>query len=141
MVQRLSYDEFKNIYSKVPRLCVDVVIKHQGGIVLVKRSIPPCKGMWHFAGGTVLKGERLKDAVKRVAKEESGLDVNVIGPLKPVEFYSEPLIANDVSIAFLVESVGGVLEKDENAEEIGIFKEAPIPMIKEHVDLFKEVVV
>jgi len=59
----LSQKEFDDIYSKVPRLTVEVIVKNRaGGILLTKRAIEPCKGQWHLPGGTVRFGESLLEA-------------------------------------------------------------------------------
>ena len=73
MPKKLPYKEFLSIYRKVPRLCVDLVVKNKNGVLLTKRDIKPSKGMWHIPGGTILYDESVKDAIKRVAKEETGL--------------------------------------------------------------------
>ncbi len=69
--------ELKYIYSKVPRLCVDLVFKNSKGILLTRRDVPPSKGWWHFSGITVLVGGTLKDTVQRVAKEELNTRVKI----------------------------------------------------------------
>lgn len=71
----LTKEEFDSIYSKVPRLTVELVIKDGDKILLTKRSIEPCRGLWHLPGGTVYFGESLLDAVKRIAKKELSIDV------------------------------------------------------------------
>src|SRR6185295_8718349 len=68
-VKRLAKKEFDAIYSLVPRLTVEVVVQTDAGIVLTRRAIEPAKGKWHIPGGTVFKGETLRQAVKRVARE------------------------------------------------------------------------
>lgn len=70
--KRLPSKEFKYLYGKVPRLCVDVVIQSKDGVVLSKRDIPPAKGMWHIPGGTVLFGESLEKAAKESPKKKPG---------------------------------------------------------------------
>lgn len=69
----LTREEFETIYSKVPRLCVDVVVQTPEGVALTQRTIPPGAGEWHLPGGTVLKGERLNDTVLRIVEEELNL--------------------------------------------------------------------
>lgn len=76
-VKKLAFNEFKTIYSKVPRLCVDLVIKNKQGVLLTKRNIPPDLGWLHFPGGTVLMREALKDTIQRVAKEELNTKVEI----------------------------------------------------------------
>ena len=77
----LAKDEFDRIFSKVPRLTVEVLITSScRGILLALRDVDPCRGMWNLPGGTVRFGERLVDAVRRVAVDELGVSVEV-GPL------------------------------------------------------------
>ena len=55
------------------------------GIVVIERSNPPFG--WALPGGFVDYGESLEEAVKREAKEETGLDLI---DLKQFHTYSEP---------------------------------------------------
>lgn len=68
-----------------PFTTVDAIIEINGGIVIIERSNPP----FGFAlpGGFVDYGESLEDAVKREAKEETGLDLL---ELKQFHTYSDP---------------------------------------------------
>ena len=77
----LPKDVFDWIFSRVPRLTVEVLISSGGrGVLLGLRDVDPCRGMWNLPGGTVRFGERLVDAVRRVAADELGIRVRV-GPL------------------------------------------------------------
>jgi ADP-ribose pyrophosphatase YjhB (NUDIX family) len=77
----LTAEEFESIYSRVPRLTVDIVVRNSGGAVLLtKRTIPPCVGQWHLPGGTVRFGEALLDAVRRSAARELGIEVHQAAP-------------------------------------------------------------
>ena len=81
MTERLPRDEFERIFSKVPRLTVEVLItSEERGVLLALRDVDPCRGMWNLPGGTVRFGERLVQAVRRVAADELGIAVRV-GPL------------------------------------------------------------
>ncbi len=85
----LPEEEFHAIYSRVPRLCVEVVIvTAERGVLLSLRDIPPNIGAWHIPGGTVLFGEPLEAAVRRVARHELGLDVAVGELLGYIEYPS-----------------------------------------------------
>ena len=47
---------------------VEVLItSEERGVLLALRDVDPCRGMWNLPGGTVRFGERLVDAVRRVA--------------------------------------------------------------------------
>jgi 8-oxo-dGTP pyrophosphatase MutT (NUDIX family) len=95
--------EFDAIFSRVPRLSVEVVIyTPERGVVLMLRDIPPNIGAWHIPGGTVLFGERVTDAVRRVARDELGLDVSVGDLLGYIEYPShyENGLDSPVGLAF-----------------------------------------
>ena len=95
--------EFHAIYSRVPRLCVEVVIASaERGVLLSLRDIPPNIGAWHIPGGTVLFGESLAAAVQRVARHELGLDVAVGELLGYIEYPShhENGLDSPVGLAF-----------------------------------------
>jgi len=77
----LPEDEYHRIFSRVPRLTVEVVVASpERGVLLALRDLGPCRGLWHLPGGTVRFGEPLVDAVRRVARDELGATVTV-GPL------------------------------------------------------------
>jgi 8-oxo-dGTP diphosphatase len=95
--------EFDAIFSRVPRLTVEVVIwTPERGVLLMLRDIPPNVGAWHIPGGTVLFGERLTDAVRRVARDELGFDVSVGDLLGYIEYPShyENGLDSPVGLAF-----------------------------------------
>jgi ADP-ribose pyrophosphatase YjhB (NUDIX family) len=54
------------------------LIVHGKRLVLVKRGVQPGKGKWSIPGGAVELGENVRDAVRREAKEETGLDIEMI---------------------------------------------------------------
>ena len=81
MSEPLPKDEFDRIFSRVPRLTVEVLItSEERGVLLALRDVDPCRGTWNLPGGTVRFGERLVEAVRRVAAGELGIRVWV-GPL------------------------------------------------------------
>ena len=95
--------QFDSIFSRVPRLCVEVVIvAPERGVLLLRRDIPPNVGAWHIPGGTVLFGEPLVQTVKRVARDELGLEVAVGELLGYIEYPShlERRLDWPVGIAF-----------------------------------------
>lgn len=140
-VKKLPYEKFKEIYSQVPRLVVEVIIKTPEGILLTKRSIDPYKGLWHITGGTVLFGERIEESVKRVALEEVGLLVEISKFLGYLEYPNETKNAGfdwTIGLAFLVYVVGGKIKNGDQSSEVCIFKELPKDMIKEQYDFIKD---
>ena len=74
----LPQDEFDWIFSRVPRLTVEVLIASSDrGVLLALRDSDPWRGPWHLPGGTVRLGEPITEAVRRVARDELGVTVSV----------------------------------------------------------------
>ena len=99
----LSQEEFDRIFSRLPRLTVEVVIAAPDhGVLLQLRDREPCKGLWSLPGGTVRFGEPLAAAVRRVAHDELGLDVSVGEMLGYIEYPShyDNGLDSPVDIAF-----------------------------------------
>lgn len=54
----------------------DLVIEYGSkGVIIVKRKIPPYKNQWALPGLRMNKGEEIDDTLKRIAKQEVGLDI------------------------------------------------------------------
>lgn len=140
---RLSEKEFKEIYSQVPRLCVEVIVKGpQGGVVLSLRDISPCKGLWHIPGGTVYYRETLDEAVKRVAQKELGVEVKVeklLGYIHYPSVLKETGWDCPVGIAFLTKIKSGRLRGSNQGRDVRIFKTIPKNMVVEQKRFLKEV--
>ncbi|HNY66037.1 MAG TPA: NUDIX hydrolase [Deltaproteobacteria bacterium] len=69
--------------SPVPT--VDIIIEHQGGIVMIRRKNPPFG--WALPGGFVDYGETVEDAASREALEETGLKLEDV---RMFHVYSDP---------------------------------------------------
>lgn len=135
MSKPFSREEFEAIYSRVPRLCVDLVIQTQSGTLLTKRGIPPHKGSWHLPGGTVYFKERLEDTARRVAAEELRVDIEVEECLGYMEFLHLDRfggIDHPVSLVFRCLLKSSDFMPDEDTEEINFFNALPEPMFPEH---------
>jgi len=132
-VKRLPFKEYKKIYSTVPRLCVEVVLLTNKGIALTKRDIPPAIGKWHIPGGTVLKGENLEKAVKRLAKEELEENVEVQKMLGVIEYNFTKYFDQPVGIAFLVK-LKDKSSPNSKDKKYKLFKDMPQNMIKTQRD-------
>jgi len=124
----LSQQEFDSIYSKVPRLTVEIIIRnHQQEVFLTKRAIEPCKGLWHLPGGTVRFGELMSEAVERIAARELGVEVGELVNRGYIEYPSHFLHGMDspVGIVFEVIKFSGELSVNGEAENSGWFIKIP----------------
>lgn len=70
-----------------------VIIQERGGVektLLVKHGDKPVNELkWKFCGGKILKGMDLEENAIREAKEEIGVAVRLIKPLKPLIVWNE----------------------------------------------------
>lgn len=83
----LSLQEWrKKQYAKIaypkPDLTADMVVVHEGDVLLIKRKKEPFKDQWALPGGYVNKGETTKAAAARELLEEAGIvakDLHYVG--------------------------------------------------------------
>ena len=125
----LTKKEFDAIYSKVPRLTVELIVKNKGGeLYLTKRSSKvPCSGKWNLPGGTVFFGESVAEAVKRVGLKEMNIKVIHADNIGYIEYPSHYLKGKDepVCLVFEVSQYDGYLKIDDEASDSGLFSKLP----------------
>jgi len=64
-----------------PQLAVSAGIFRDGKLLLVRRAREPAKGIYTFPGGRVEFGESLTEALAREVMEETGLVIEIVGPI------------------------------------------------------------
>jgi ADP-ribose pyrophosphatase YjhB (NUDIX family) len=107
-----------------PKIAVGAIIHgDDGGIVLVRRAIEPGYGKWVFPGGYVDRGEELKSAAVREAREECGL---VIDLERLVNIYSY-VGRTPIIVVYAATIAGGSLCADDECLEARTFAPHEIP--------------
>lgn len=137
-IQKLPYKEFMEIYSKVPRLTVDLFINTEKGILLSKRDIPPALGMWHLPGGTVYYEESLENAAKRIAKEEIGIEVEIEKLIGVIEYSTKHAVVRSIGLVYSAKITGGTIAGSYQAKEILFYKTVPENTLPEQAKFIKE---
>lgn len=133
----LSPVEFDAIYSRVPRLSVDLVVKTPQGIVLAKRDIPPRKGDWHLPGGTVAFGEHIPEAAERLAREELGIEITIermLGYMEYSRLITDGYTGWPISIVLLVSIKSGTPTGSPEGQQVDYFTETPENTIPDVAD-------
>ncbi len=121
---------------KNPFPTVDIIIEIERedgrpGIVLIERKYPPPG--WALPGGFVEYGETLEEAAIREAKEETSLDITLVGQFHT---YSDPgrdPRFHTISTVFIATAQGQPQARDD-ARNIGVFTEEdrPRPLAFDH---------
>jgi ADP-ribose pyrophosphatase YjhB (NUDIX family) len=107
-----------------PKLAVGTIIRDERGrVVLVRRAIEPGYGRWVFPGGYVDRGEEVRAAAVREAREETGLDVQ-LDHLVDIYSYAGRV---PVIVVYAATIVGGCLGCDDEGLEARFFEPHEIP--------------
>ena len=117
-IPNLSEKEFLHVLKIVPTVVVEVIVKGEDGILLGKRNTEPFKGMWHLTGGFIYYNERVADAVKRVAKRETGADVEIVKFLGVYEYINDDPRGHIIGLAHIVKMVGGKIAQNPDNTEL-----------------------
>ena len=126
-------DEFLN-----PVPTVDVIIEIEGhGIVLIKRKNPPLG--WALPGGFVDYGESLEEAAVREAREETSLEVELIGQFHTYSAPGRDPRQHTISTVFIA-CAGGIPAAADDAAQVGIFERGslPGPLVFDHANILSD---
>lgn len=107
-----------------PKLAVGTIIAGDDGrVVLVRRAIEPGYGKWVFPGGFVDRGEDVRVAAIREAREECGLEVRLERLLNVYSYAGRA----PVIIVYTAHVTGGCLGCDDEGLEVRFFDRSAIP--------------
>jgi len=117
---------------------VDIIIEQGKGIVLILRRNEPQQ--WAIPGGYCDYGESLEQAAMREAREETGLTVELI---EQFHTYSDPQRdprQHNITTVYIARAIGGTLQAQDDAQEIGVFTEAGLPsgLAFDHEQILKD---
>jgi 8-oxo-dGTP diphosphatase len=69
----------KRNYPDQPIVGVGAVVFREAEVLLVRRGKEPAYGEWSLPGGAVELGETLTEALRRELREETGIEVEILG--------------------------------------------------------------
>lgn len=109
-------------YPDNPLVGIGVVIIQGGRVLMCRRAKPPRKGGWSLPGGGQELGERMHETAIREAREETGLEIEILGLVDVIDSltYDD---ANRVEyhyalIDFAAQVTGGTLQAGDDAAEV-----------------------
>lgn len=106
---------------------VSVLIVDGERVLLGKRGTEPSKGMWDIIGGFLNYGEHPHDGAIREAKEESGLDVEVVEYLGSfMDVYGKDEEAT-LNMCFTSSVIGGEMQPNDDIVELKWFSSNELP--------------
>ncbi|MBU3870455.1 NUDIX domain-containing protein [Streptomyces sp. 4503] len=112
-----------------------VVVDDAGRILLQRRRD---NGMWALPGGVMHSGESLPDCAIRETREETGVDVEIVGIVgtytnpRHVFAYDDGEVRQEFSICFVARPVAGQLAVSEESTDVRWFEPAEVdalPMV------------
>ena len=98
---------------------IGILIRERDRYLLIKRAAEPDAGLWTVPGGLVEVGERAAEAAVREAKEETGLDVEILEVIDVVDKIvmdeNSRIMYHFVIIDYLATPIGGSLKAASDA--------------------------
>lgn len=110
--------------NKNPFPTVDIIIEYKGGIILVKRKNQPFG--WALPGGFVDYGESLEESAVREAREETGLDIDIIRQFHTYSAPDRDPRFHTVTTVYIAKAEGNIAAGDD-ALDAALFKKDNLP--------------
>lgn len=121
-----------------PLPAVDIIIEmEKQGIVLIERKNEP-RG-WALPGGFVDYGESLEQAAVREAREETGLDITLLGQFHTYSAPGRDPRQHTISTVFVARGSGSPRAASD-AAQTGVFLEGslPAPLAFDHARILQD---
>jgi 8-oxo-dGTP diphosphatase len=121
-----------------PSIAVDLIIEMEGDeIVLIRRRNPPPG--WALPGGFLEYGESLEAAAVREAKEETGLDIELIQQLHTYSNPSRDPRGHTVSTVFIARARGTPRAGDDAGDvRVCPLSQLPTPLAFDHEQILAD---
>jgi len=111
------------IHYQNPLIVVGCLPVYDDSMLLCKRAIEPCYGLWTLPAGFMENGETVEEGAARETREEANADID-IGQIHAL--YSVPFV-NQVHIFFHAELKNLNFFPGKESLEVKLFKENEIP--------------
>jgi len=106
--------------------------------LLIKRGIPPKKGVWASPSGFIEIGETAEEACLRELKEETGVSGEIVKLVGVVRREDKEIYGDMLIVKYLVKVANEELNPGTEAEDARFFSVDELPSY--YLDLFKDVI-
>ena len=107
-----------------------VIWNGDGQVLLIRRTKAPRAGQWSLPGGKVEQGESLEQALRREVREETGLEVEILGLAGVAEIMGDAAVGSGwrhyVLIDYGVRAVSGEARAASDAADATWFAYADL---------------
>jgi len=111
------------VHYRNPRIVAGCIATWRDRVLLCRRSIDPCRGLWTLPAGYVELGETLEEAAVREAQEEAGA---IVSGLRLFALYDLPHIG-EVYALYLASLADPTWHAGPESIEVGLFHAGDIP--------------
>ena len=143
----LTPEEYRNMMDKMPIPCIDLAMDFPEGLLWIRRDNHPYRGYWAMPGGRIFKYETMDEAIDRIARKETGLDVSrrprkLLGLYSVVNSMEPNLIRHDITSLYsldLTENFSDVLLASKmrpdrsQVQDVKFTNEMPEPIGELHI--------
>ncbi len=106
--------------------------------LLIKRGLPPRRGMWASPSGFIEIGETPEEACLRELREEAGVSGEIVKLIGVARREDNELYGDMLIVRYLVKVTGGELAPGDEVEDVRFFNIAELPDY--YVELFRDVI-
>lgn len=124
--ERAACDRCDRVYYHNPVAAAAAVLVEDGRILLARRASHHFRGRWYIPAGFVEADETVEAAVVREAKEETGLDVEILQLLTAHSGFEVPG-RPVVGIYYLVRPIGGRLQPGSDVDRVEYYPIDQVP--------------
>ena len=128
--------DFTDYKNPLP-VAVAVAVKDKK-FLLIKRGLPPRKGMWAPPSGFIEVGETPEEACLRELKEETGASGEIVQLIGVARREDREIYGDMLIVRYLVKVTSGKLASGDEVAEVRFFDIAELP--DHYVNLFKDVI-
>lgn len=124
--ERLTCPACGYVHYRNPVPGVGIVIEMGEGVVLIKRGGHVKPGQWALPAGYIEADESVEEAALREAREETGLEVELID-LVGIYSFPEGPPTSGIIVFYRARPVGGALRAGDDALDVRVFAPAELP--------------